>query len=281
MEEQKDNLAPTKEVDNASPTQDVAAPQVTEKAWFELLDNDLKSNPSVTKFKNPGDLAKSYIELQKTLGKDKIVVPTDKSTPEEWKAFFKKAGAPDKDDEYDVSDEDMPEVARLDATSKEAFRKAMHAEGYTKKQFDAAWKFYKDSTSQRLNQEAEALKNMRGASEASLRSEWGAAYDGKVAGAQKVIDTFFKDKGIRPEFSILANDKGFIKAMADIAEKIGEDVIAGTPRMTMTPKEAQSELNMMMMDKKHPLHQELHPEHSAAVEKFADLQALIMAGQAD
>jgi hypothetical protein len=275
MPNETDNLPPT-EVDNASPQ---TTPEVTEKAWFDSLDNDLKSNPSVTKFKNPGDLAKSYIELQKALGKDKVVVPTDKSTPEEWKAFFKKAGAPEKDDEYDVSDEDMPEMARLDATSKEAFRKAMHAEGYTKKQFDAAWTFYKDSTNNRLNQQAEELKNLRGSSETSLRGEWGAAYEGKVAGAQKVIDTFFKDKGIRPEFSILANDKGFIKAMADIAEKIGEDVIAGSPRMTMTPKEAETELNEMMMNKKHPFHLDFHPEHDAAVEKFNDLQALIMSGQ--
>jgi hypothetical protein len=156
----------------------------------------------------------------------------------------------------------------------------MHGQGLTKKQFEGAWKFYKESTLNKINQHAEEIKNLRGGTETELRQEWGAAYDGKVSGAQKVIDTFFKDKGIRPEFSVLANDKAFIKAMAEIADKIGEDVIAGSTRVTMTPKEAQSELNNMMMDRKGAFHNELHPEHEAAVEKFNDLQRLIMEGQA-
>jgi hypothetical protein len=251
---------------------------VVNKQWFDEFDPDLKSNPSITKFKSPAEIAKSYVELQKALGKDKVVLPTDKSTPEEWRAFYKKLGAPDKDDEYDVSDEELPEQARTDGAVKEAFRKAMHGQGLTKKQFEGAWKFYKESTLNRINQHAESLKSMRGGTEAELRQEWGAAYEPKVAGAQKVIDTFFKDKGIRPEFSVLANDKGFIKAMADIAEKIGEDVIAGSTRTTMTPQEAQTQLNEMMMDKKGAFHNELHPEHEAAVEKFNDLQRMIMAG---
>lgn len=263
-----------------APVVDAVEPVIVNKNWFDEFEPDLKANPSITKFKAPADLAKSYIELQKSLGKDKVVIPTEKSTPEEWRAFYKKLGAPDKDDEYDVSDEDMPEIARTDAAVKEAFRKSMHGQGLTKKQFEGAWKFYKDTTLNKINQQTEELKNMRGGAESDLRQEWGAAYEGKVNGAQKVIDTFFKDKGIRPEFSILANDKGFIKAMASIAEKIGEDVIAGSTRVTMTPQEAQSELNNMMMDKKGAFHNELHPEHESAVEKFNDLQRLIMAGQA-
>jgi hypothetical protein len=267
-----DNLTP-EVVDNASPE------VVVNKNWYDDLDGDLKGNPSITKFKNVGDVAKSYLELQKTLGKDKVVVPTDKSTPQELAEFYKKIGAPEKDTDYDVSDEDVAEQVRLDAATKEAFRKSMHAQGLTKKQFEATWKFYKDSTNTRLNQQLESINQLRGASEASLRQEWGAGYEAKVSGAQKVIDTFFKDKGIRQEFNILANDKGFIKAMADIAEKMGEDVIAGSPRLSLTPSEAQSELNAMLMDKKGAFYNDLDPEHDAAVTKFGDLQRLAMAGQ--
>jgi hypothetical protein len=253
--------------------------QTTNKNWFDDLEPDLKANPSITKFKNPGDLGKSYIELQKALGKDKVVVPTEKSTPEEWKAFWKKAGAPEKDDEYDVGVEDLPEQARMRQESLDQLRKAAHGAGVTKKQFDAMFGTYKKLTNDNLQQEIEKLGNLKGETETSLRSEWGAAYEPKVAGAQKVIDTFFKGKNIRPEFSILANDKGFIAAMADIAEKIGEDVIAGKARVTMTPSEAQSAANEMLMDRKGPLHNEIHPEHDAAVDKYTDLMRMAQAGQ--
>jgi hypothetical protein len=216
--------------------------------------------------------------LQKALGKDKVVLPTDKSTKEEWNAFWRKIGAPEKAEDYDVSDDELPEQIRASQVTKDNFRKSMLEAGVPKKHFEAAWKFYKENAVSSMNQQVESLKNMRGDSEAKLRSEWGAAYEGKVEGAPKVIDTFFKDKGVRPEFNVLANDIGFIKAMADIAEKIGEDVIAGKPRVSMTPNEAQTELNTMLMDRKHPFHNELHPEHDAAVDKFADLQRLIEAG---
>lgn len=250
------------------------------KNWYDGLDGDLKSNPSITKFKSEADLAKSYIELQKALGKDKVQVPTEKSTPEEWRAFFRKVGTPEKEDEYDVGDEDLPEQVRPDAATKEQFRKAMHGENMTKKQFEAAWKFYKTTTLNKLNQEVTRIQALKGSAETELRNEWGGAYDGKVTQAQGVINTFFKDKGISPEFKVLANDKGFIKAMAEIAEKLGEDVIAGKPRTTKTPDEASKEYNEIMRSgKKHPFFNELDPEHDQMVEYVAGLQELMMAGR--
>jgi hypothetical protein len=255
-----------------------AAAVANNGSWYDDLDADLKAHPSITKFKNKGDLAKSYVELQKTLGKDKIVVPTDKSTPDEWRAYFKAVGAPDKEDEYSTITDDMPEAIRDRKEALDAFRKAAYEQGVTKKQFDAIFGTYKGLKKAEFEQGIEKVGKMREASETELRREWGAAYEAKVDGAQKVINTFFKDKAIRPEFSVLANDKGFIAAMADIAERLGEDVIAGKPRNVMTPQEAQSELNSIMGDPKSPWRNELHPEHDAYVQKVIDLQRMAMAG---
>jgi len=256
-------------------TPEVETPEVVTKSWHDELEPDLRSNPSITKFKNVGDLGKSYVELQKSLGKDKVVLPTDKSTPEEWKAFYKKIGAPETAEEYDVSDEDMPEQFRLDANAKAEFRTKMLEAGLPKKQFEAAWNYYKESTLRRINQETESIKNMRGEAETTLRKEWGAAYDAKVDGAQKVINKFFEGKNIRPEFKVLANDKGFIQAMADIAESMSEDVIAGKERATLTPSEAQQELSKIVGDLKGAYYNELSPEHDATVDRVLDLQRML------
>lgn len=241
------------------------------KQWFDDLDADLKSNPSVIKFKSPADLAKSYINLEKTLGKGRVVVPTEKSTPEEWRAFFKAGGAPEKEDEYDVGMEDLPEQARTPAEQLAALRKAALDNGVSKKAWDGIFKAYKDGANARLNQEVESIKKMRETSETELRQEWGAAYDGKVQNAQKVIDKFFKENGVRKEFSILANDKGFIKAMAAIADQLGEDAIVGRAKLTMTPDEAQAEIAKMLGDRKSPFFDDLHPEHQAYKDKYNSL----------
>lgn len=242
-----------------------------EQSWHSRLNPDYKAHPSIQKFKSENDLAKSYLELSKTLGQPKVVIPTEKSTPEEWRAYFKAGGAPEKDDEYDVGMEDLPEEARTPTESLAALRKAAFDNGVSKKAFDAMFKTYKETANNQINQHVEGIKKMRELSETELRKEWGASYDGKVEGAQKVINTFFKDAGVRKEFSVLANDKGFIKAMANIADKLGEDVIAGRPRVTMTPQEAQSEINRIMGDKKSPLFDELHPEHAGYLEKMDGL----------
>lgn len=262
------------ETEQTQETQETQQTQEQPKAWYDSLNPDLRANPSITKFKSADDLGKSYVELQKSLGKDKVVLPTEKSTPEEWKAFYRKIGAPEKAEEYDVSDEDMPEQFRLDATAKEEFRQKMHEAGLPKKHFEAAWKYYKESTLRRINQEAESIKNMRGTAETELRKEWGAAYEAKVDGAQKVINKFFEGKNIRPEFKVLANDIGFIKAMADIAEGMSEDMFAGKQRATLTPSEAQQELSKIIGDLKGPYYNELSPEHDAVVQRVLDLQAM-------
>lgn len=263
---------PAQEVlDNSAATKEVVD---TGANWYDALEPDLKAHPSITKFKSQGDLAKSYVELQKTLGSNKIVIPTDKSTPEEWRAYFKAAGAPDKEEDYVAGMEDMPEQIRLKEDQIKSFRKSAYDAGVTKKQFDAMFGTYKKLTSDGFNQELDGLSKLKTGTETALRSEWGAAYEAKIDGAQKVVNTFFKDKGIRPEFSILANDKGFISAMAAIAEKLGEDVITGGVRNTMTPTESIAEINRMMADKKGPLYDDLSPEHNAAVERLHELNQM-------
>ena len=260
----------------------VAAAAAAPKNWFDELEPDLKANPSITKFKAPGELAKSYVELQKTLGKEKVVLPTDKSTPEELKAFWKKLGAPDKEDDYDLNDEDIAEPIRISPEAKAMFKKYALEQGVPKSKLEGLFGVFKKATEQRFNQEVESIKKMRGESETTLRNEWGAAYEAKVAGAQKVIDKVFAGKNIRKEFrEVLVNDVGFIQGMAELAEIVSEDALGGTKRTTMTPQEAQSEYNTIIMDKKGPLYDEMHPEHEAAVQKLADLQAMIMAGQAE
>lgn len=259
-----------------------AAAAGNDKPWYETLDPDLKANPSVQKFKDVGSLTKSYLELEKTLGKEKVVIPTDKSTKEEITAFWRKLGAPEKEDGYELHDEDVAEPVRLSAEDKKAFQKAAFEMGVPKKHVEGLFQIFKQMREQKFNQETERVKNMKGATEAALRGKHGAAYEAKVAGAQRVLDTLGKGKTFSKEAQqMILNDQGFLEMMAEVYEMVGEDKFGGKARTTLTPEEAQRELNEIMGNKKGPFYDALHPEHEAVVDKAATLQALILAGQAE
>jgi len=267
----EENLDPNLNVDSGDEVQEEV---VVSKNWFDELDPDLKNHPSITKFKDPKGLAKSYVELQKMIGKDKIAIPNEKSTPQEWSEFYQKVGRPDEMTGYEAPDIEMPEEIKMRAESLEAFKAKAHELGLTKKQFAELYALQSEITQTTFNQQVEEAQKMKENTETELRKEWGAAFDKKIDSAQKLINTFFKGKELHQAFSILANDRGFVSAMSDIAEKLGEDNISGTSRMTMTPKEAQSSMNQMLGDTKNPLHDDLHPEHQAAVEKFTELSRM-------
>ena len=56
----------------SQPSEQTAA---TETSWRDSLSDDLKTNASLQKFSDVGTLAKSYINAEQMIGKDKMVVP--------------------------------------------------------------------------------------------------------------------------------------------------------------------------------------------------------------
>lgn len=271
----------TPEVDNVTPELNdsevkVDAGEVQEpvgsEAWYQTLDPDLRNNPSIQKFKDPAGLAKSYVELQKMIGKEKVVIPNEKSTPEEWANFYKKVGRPDEFTGYETPEfKELPEEIKMREENLETFKQKCHELGLSKKQFAELIATYYDISLNTYKQSVDEAVKLKETTETTLRKEWGQAYESKVDSAQKVINTFFKGKGLHKAFEVLSNDKGFVAAMSEIAESLGEDKIAGEVRNVLTPEEAQKEINAMLGNAKHPLFDELHPEHKAAVDKYNEL----------
>lgn len=74
------------------------------KSWLDSLPDDIKSDPSLKMFKEPSALAKSWVNAQKMIGADRVIMPNDKSTDEEWNAFYQKLGRPESADKYEIKD---------------------------------------------------------------------------------------------------------------------------------------------------------------------------------
>lgn len=278
--EATDQVTPIETPSDINVTTPVETPSDT--SWYDNFDADLKNHPSVTKFESQEELAKSYVNLEKMVGKDKIVVPTEKSTPEEWADFYSKTGRPAEMTGYETPDLDIQDNLKMSDPALESFKQKAHELGLNNKQFAELYGYYNTQNQTGYNSALQAAADANKQTQTELRGEWGDAYEAKTDGAQKALDMFFKGKineSNQAAFNQLANSKGFIEGMVAISEQLGEDVIQGGAKNTQSPSEAQSELNSILMDSKHAYHDNSNPEHMAAVDKFISLQMAASAGK--
>jgi len=257
-------------------------PEVVEEAskksvWYENLPPDYSNDPDVTKYNSLEEYVKGNREVRKLIGKDKVVVPSDKSSDEDKAEFYKKLGRPDKAEDYVVPEapEGMPDEVKIRPENLGQIKSRLHEMGLNKKQFAEAISLVDELNLKSYNQDLEAAQKLKETTLTSLNAEWGAAAETKIDGAQKVINTFFANKTMHKAFPILANDKGFVQAMSEIAESMGEDRIAGTPRATMTPVEAKTKLDALMagsLPESKAYYDDTNPEHQAVVDQALSWQ---------
>ena len=63
--------------------------------WKSSLPEDLRMDPSIANAPSVESMAKSYVSAQRMVGLDKIAVPTEHSTDEEWTQVYDKLGRPE------------------------------------------------------------------------------------------------------------------------------------------------------------------------------------------
>lgn len=88
-----------------------------------LLGDELSADKNFAKFmesENPvQEMAKSLLEAQKLVGKPKVGVPSEQSTPEEKTAFYKELGVPETSDGYEFKKpEGIPDEAYSEEDAK-------------------------------------------------------------------------------------------------------------------------------------------------------------------
>jgi len=249
--------------------------------WREGLDPTIKSHPSIANFKSPGDLAKSWVEAQKLIGRDKIPVPGPKATKEDWDTVFERLGRPKDATGYAIPDIKVPEG--YPAPTKEFLAeftgKALEL-GMLPAQVNGLYQWFMDSQINEFNQFGEERSKERGEAENSLRKLWGKAFEQNFQIAEQAVNKYGTEQFIEKlKKTGMNNDPDMIKFIADMAKNFSEDKIAGKPAgLTLSPEEAHSEINKIMgeamKDKNHPMNNKQHPEHEHFVKKWADLHEM-------
>jgi len=261
----------------------VSQEQTSESSWRDTLPEDLKDHKSLQHFNNVGDLAKSYTHAQGMIGKDKIVMPGQSATEEEWREVYTKLGMPSTSSEYEFdTSSGLGEGMEVDENLLGWFQETAHKIGLNNNQVQDLITLWNENTAELSNMSAEGSRQAQEKSALALRNEWGQTFDDKLSLSKNVLNTFFAGDDSNDFLEIelsdgskIGDNVGFIKMMSNIGDyirtRIGEDSIKGlNGSVGKNPNELQDELDKLM-DIAGPYGDKKHPEHSSYVRRVEEL----------
>lgn len=244
--------------------------------WKDILPEDLRNDPSMGVIHDVQSLAKSYINAQKMIGKNKIAVPDPKfATDEDYQGVFKALGLPEKLDDYKV---DVKPDANLDPDFIKTFKENAYKSGILPKQAQKLIDWYTEASkgyAENIQKEFQAKQDEM---YATLKKQWGVAYQKHEEAAALAVRDL-----ATPEQIEYMNSRGFTSdpVLLEIFSKVGlsrsEDQMPGAEKRTgnlMAPAQAQATANQILSDATHPYHNKNHPKHAEAVEEVKRLFAM-------
>jgi len=247
--------APTLSGDTNTPTQNTD--------WKASLSDEIRNEKSLENISDIESLAKSFVHAQKLVGADKIPVPNKFATDEDWNKVYEKLGRPKSADEYKFN---LPEDKTVDEAALKGFADQAHKLGLLPGQADGVVKFYNDMIGAELSNANSIATAAREKATTELKTEWGQAYDQKIAAANNVVRSVLPDGFMSMNMedgTKLGDNPVVIKAFAMLAEKMGEDkIVSSDGPMMMTPKALDKEINSLTApgsaywDKTHPAHKD-------------------------
>ena len=247
------------------------------KSWKEAISEEFRNDPNISKFTEIDALAKSYINATRMIGQDKVAVPNENSTEDQWNEVYTKLGRPESADKYKL--DAKSEVAPIDEGAVKTFAETSYKLGLNNKQAQGILEYYKGIMEGSAQQTKIDIETSRAESEQQLRQEWGKSFDDNVSKAAslakanlgvEVLDMQLKN-GIR-----LGDHPDVIKGFAKIADMMSEDKIVSTESENVDQgKDIEQEISKIMNDRTGPYWNKGHPDHDKIVQQVYTLRSMI------
>lgn len=232
--------------------------------WLASLPPELASDPSLQHIGSVEGMAKSYINAQKMVGAEKLAIPGNWATEEDWDLVYNKLGRPAEAGDY--------ELGELEGDMADWFRNAAHQSGLSDRQAAKLAEAYGEFAGQATVMSEEAMETRRSEVETELRKEYGGDFDDKMSRANELLKEFDAPDLTEIQLadgSLLGDSPELVKLMVNIsdyvAEQISEDGLAGRDsRPGITDEDLQARLSEMTA-KNSPYWEKHHPEHDRMV----------------
>ena len=246
------------------------------KSWKEAISEEYRNDPNIEKFTEIDALAKSYINATRMIGQDKVAVPNENSTEDQWNEVYAKLGRPETADKYKL--EAKSDVVPIDEGAIKTFAETSHKLGLNNKQAQGILEYYKSMMEGSAQQSKVDTETAQAQAEQQLRQEWGKTFEenvkkaGSVAKANlgvDVLDMQLKD-GTR-----LGDHPEVIKGFAKIADMMSEDTIVATESENVDQgKDIEQEISRIMNDRTGPYWNKTHPDHDKIVQQVYTLRSM-------
>ena len=247
------------------------------KSWKEAISEEFRNDPNISKFTEIDALAKSYINATRMIGQDKVAVPNENSTEDQWNEVYSKLGRPESSDKYVL--DAKSEVVPMDENAIKIFAETSYKLGLNNKQAQGILDFYKNSIEQTSQQSKIDVETAQAQAEQQLRQEWGKLFDdnvkkaGSLAKANlgvEILDMQLQN-GTR-----LGDHPDIIKGFAKIADMMSEDKIVSTESENVDQgKDVEQEISRIMNDRTGPYWNKGHPDHDKIVQQVYTLRSMI------
>ncbi len=212
------------------------------EGWKETIPEEYRGEKCLDLFTDVNGMIKTLVSSQKAFGKDKIVVPSETSTPEELSAWQKAWGKPDTAADYKFGkDENIPEDM-WNANRIEEFKVGAFDLAFNGPQMEFIEKFYNDSVKDDLAAYDLADKQAIEAGELELKKRLGGAYEERKHLAERVV-------ALAPEGPVReAVNEAFgtnplvVEWFSELGKKLVESKAVDTTINQSTPKELIQEI---------------------------------------
>jgi hypothetical protein len=248
--------------------------------WKDTQPDEIKNDPNFASFKGETleqvfpEIAKSFGSAQKMIG-SRIPIPTKPEELPEWnkahreklvKAGIIGEGAPETPDKYTLPDsgKEVFGALKLDTLLKDKILPGFHKLGIPRAQAEGVLGLYAEV----LTDVENARTVNHNTSVETLKKEWGVEYDAKTAKAVRAVRSLGGEELTeRLDETGWGDDPVLIRIFSRIGDMIGEDgfIKGGQVTFDSTIDAAKAKIAEMANDPKHPLWDENHPAHKAAV----------------
>ena len=257
--------------------QTIEQPSTVAKSWKETISEEFRNDPNISKFTEIDALAKSYINATRMIGQDKVAVPNENSTDDQWNEVYSKLGRPESADKYKL--EVQSETAPLDDSAIKQFAENAHQLGLNNKQAQGILEFYKNSMEGSVQQARIDTETAQANAEQELRKEWGRSYDENIKKAGAIAKANMSEDILNMELkdgTRIGDHPSVIKGFASIANLMSEDKLVSTESENVDRgTDYEAEISKLVNDRDGPYWNKAHPDHDKVVQQVFTLRTMI------
>lgn len=264
--------------------QDTAVSTAPTFSWKNQLTPDFANSPTMNKYPDTkegfNDAVRAHLDLQRMLGNEKVPIPKGPNDTVAMDLFKKAMRIPDKPEGYGLPDAELPDSMKAIDLKKDRFSEIVHKHNLTPDQAKGLWQTYVELSKSDYMTALKQMEDQMSSVSQQMRMEWGDAFQTKVDLGQMVINKFSESQEMNDFVTAqLVKDPRGIKFLAKIGDQFAENKVGDFKyqRHSLTPEEAQREIDSVRRDSNHPYNNEKAPqaERDRAIEYVNSLYSVI------